>query len=350
MNNGRDFNYFSNNHPQNWQNQNNTNSTTSRTETSINDILDSVRELLNNYNENIRSHNHIVDSYNSNIFGILNLLQILLDHYLLNQRNSSYRNSNNNFYTTTDLHNNFNSNTRRRNINENRQNFDISSLIYLLSLPSSFEAPLPRNLGLTHLQFEEFTQTIHYDETMNENRCAITLDEFVHNEEICKITACGHYFKRIALLRWFDNHTICPVCRFNLIAPISNSSTTENIDLSMNDPINNEETNDPELIPLFSSNNIPSSNSNSNSRSTSTSRSTSRSNSSPIHNLSPLFENIFNSFTHTQRQGSTQTSSRNNGYQQLARIISDVLMEQSPTYDSSQNLLFTLEIPIPDTI
>jgi len=334
MNNGNDFNYFSNNYPQNWQHQDNVNLTTSRTERSINDILDSVRELLNNYNENIRAHNHIVDSYNSNIFGILNLLQILLDHYLLNQRNFSNRNPN----------------IRSRNVNENRQNFDISSLIYLLSLPSSFEAPLPRNLGLTHLQFEEFTQTIHYDESMNENRCAITLDEFVHNEEICKITVCGHYFKKVALLRWFDNHTICPVCRFNLITPISSSSTTENIDLSMNDPINNEEINDPELIPLFSSNNIPSSNSNSNSRSTTTSTSTSRSNSSPIHNLSPLFENIFNSFTHTQRQGSTQTSSRNNGYQQLARIISDVLTEQPPTYDSSQNLLFTLEIPIPDTI
>lgn len=234
MNNGNDFNYFSNNYQQNWQHQDNVNLTTSLTERSINDILDSVRELLNNYNENIRAHNHIVDAYNSNIFGILNLLQILLDHYLSNQRNFSNRNPN----------------IRSRNVNENRQNFDISSLIYLLSLPTSFEAPLPRNLGLTHLQFEEFTQTIHYDESMNENKCAITLDEFVHNEEICKITVCGHYFKKVALLRWFDNHTICPVCRFNLLEPISNSSTTENIDLSMNDPINNEETNDPELIPF----------------------------------------------------------------------------------------------------
>ena len=330
MNSGRDFNFFSYANPPNWQNV----STTSRHDESIGDIMDSVRELLTVYNDNIRAHNHIIDGYNSNIFNILNILQTLLDFYLLHQRvpNNQTRNYTNN--TAADLRNTFNPTMRRRTGNENRSNLDISSLIYLLSTPT-FELPLPNNSGLTHLQIDEFTQNIRYNDSMNESRCAITLDEFINNEEVCQIRACGHYFKRSALLRWFDRHNVCPVCRCNLTMPLpATPSNYQNIDLSMNVPNEIQQNVEPDLVPLFSSSNIP--------------NSPSTRNSLPVNHLTPIFENLFNSFTQNQLQ--TNTTSNNVGYQQLARIISDALLDQSPVYDSSQNLLFTLEIPLPDSV
>ena len=111
-------------------------------------------------------------------------------------------------------------------------------------------------------------------------------------------------------------------------------SNYQNIDLSMNVPNEIEQNVEPDLVPLFSSSNIP--------------NSPSTRNSLPVNHLTPIFENLFNSFTQNQLQ--TNTTSNNVGYQQLARIISDALLDQSPVYDSSQNLLFTLEIPLPDSV
>jgi len=327
MNSGRDYNFFSNTNTSNWQNV----PSNSRHDAPIGEIMDSVRELLSVYNDNIRAHNHIIDGYNTNIFNILNVLQILLDFYMLHQRVPAPQTRNYSNNSASDLRNMFNSTARRsRNVSENRSNFDISSLIYLLSTPTS-ELPLPannQNIGLTHLQIEEFTQTIRYNESMNENRCAITLDEFTNNEEVCQIRACGHYFKRNALLRWFDRNNVCPTCRYNLTTPLpaGSSSVGSAVDLSLNVPT------EPDLVPLFSSNNTPTL--------------PTRRNSLPPNHLTPVFENLFNTFTNNISQ--TSAAANNAGYQQLARILSDALLDQSPVFDSSQNLLFTLEIPIPE--
>jgi hypothetical protein len=48
------------------------------------------------------------------------------------------------------------------------------------------------------------------------NRCPISLDNFQIGDVIMKITGCGHIFKRVALMRWFERSNSCPVCRYNL--------------------------------------------------------------------------------------------------------------------------------------
>ena len=48
------------------------------------------------------------------------------------------------------------------------------------------------------------------------NRCPISLDNFQIGDVIMKITGCGHIFKRVALMRWFERNHSCPVCRYNL--------------------------------------------------------------------------------------------------------------------------------------
>jgi hypothetical protein len=78
-------------------------------------------------------------------------------------------------------------------------------------------APEERTL-LTASQVDGATQMIHYDcDMMNQTQCPITLEDFVDGDQVCKILHCGHMFKRMNLLRWFDTNTCCPVCRHNLV-------------------------------------------------------------------------------------------------------------------------------------
>jgi len=86
----------------------------------------------------------------------------------------------------------------------------------------SYILPLGRGAGnrvpatLTSSQIENATQTVSYHEMMNEERCPITLDNFIAGESICQIRHCGHIFKRDALMNWFNRNVRCPVCRYDL--------------------------------------------------------------------------------------------------------------------------------------
>jgi hypothetical protein len=86
----------------------------------------------------------------------------------------------------------------------------------------SYILPLGRGAGnrvpatLTSSQIENATQTVTYHEMMNEERCPITLDNFIAGEGICQIRHCGHIFKRDALMNWFNRNVRCPVCRYDL--------------------------------------------------------------------------------------------------------------------------------------
>jgi E3 ubiquitin-protein ligase AIP2 len=44
-------------------------------------------------------------------------------------------------------------------------------------------------------------------------QCHITLDDFIHGEELLQIRQCKHMFKPPGLRRWLSQHSKCPVCR-----------------------------------------------------------------------------------------------------------------------------------------
>jgi hypothetical protein len=69
---------------------------------------------------------------------------------------------------------------------------------------------------LTSQQIQLATQNIVYDETMNEERCPITLDNFIVGENICQIRHCRHIFKTDPLMNWFQRNVKCPVCRYDI--------------------------------------------------------------------------------------------------------------------------------------
>jgi hypothetical protein len=67
-------------------------------------------------------------------------------------------------------------------------------------------------------QIVNATELIVFNEnTQNNNtNCPITLEPFLHSEEICRIRHCSHLFKKNALYDWFRRNVRCPVCRYDI--------------------------------------------------------------------------------------------------------------------------------------
>ena len=69
---------------------------------------------------------------------------------------------------------------------------------------------------LSQQQIDNSIQIIEYEENMGEDRCPITLENFVVGENICRIRHCGHIFKSNGLMLWFQRNVRCPVCRYDV--------------------------------------------------------------------------------------------------------------------------------------
>lgn len=71
----------------------------------------------------------------------------------------------------------------------------------------------------TPQQIQNATENMLYstDTEVNHTVCPISLEAFQNNEPITRIRRCGHIFRRECLQQWFSNHTVCPVCRYNIL-------------------------------------------------------------------------------------------------------------------------------------
>jgi len=119
----------------------------------------------------------------------------------------------------------YSDNIRLNNENVMEYSRTIRALVGLITDSSAMDAfttilqstPEERVL-LTASQIDAATEIVQYDcDLMNHTQCPITLEDFVESEPVCRITHCGHIFKRANLMRWFDANTCCPVCRHNLL-------------------------------------------------------------------------------------------------------------------------------------
>ena len=114
--------------------------------------------------------------------------------------------------------------------------------------PINFNLNNP-NITLTPQEINEGTTSITLEEARNSNQtiCPISHEEFTNETEIIKINHCGHMFKKQCLLRWFETHTTCPTCRYDLIQSqntinvSTNTSTTSTQTNTTN--VNNQTTN-----------------------------------------------------------------------------------------------------------
>jgi len=106
--------------------------------------------------------------------------------------------------------------------------------------------------GTRVCSFSQITEPIN-------TSCPISLDIFEENSNVTQLRGCGHIFSSNSINYWFNNHTRCPVCRYDIrdyvpiqSTPPTNSNASENI-------INNEAQNERRG---FSSNNLGSQNNN----------------------------------------------------------------------------------------
>ena len=163
-----------------------------------------IREIISNYNENVRLNNQQMMEYHQNMREILDMVRSFPD---LQTRASSIPTP-----------------TPSRNTNRlNTANIypELSTLLYLLSNTIDYTTTeretQPRTESLSSSQIQSATRNIHYTVDLSYNACPISLEDFVENEEVCQIKQCGHIFKKNNIMRWFTaNHVHCPVCRYDL--------------------------------------------------------------------------------------------------------------------------------------
>jgi len=92
---------------------------------------------------------------------------------------------------------------------------DIAALISLLSQVGIYDS----DPGLTREQIENATDNVLYTSAAfpDITQCPISLDDFQEGEVVCQIRHCRHIFKQRNIMRWFERHTGCPVCRHELL-------------------------------------------------------------------------------------------------------------------------------------
>ena len=285
-----------------------------------NNIVNMIHDLIMLYNDNIRHHNQIIEEYNHNIYILCNILQNIIS------QNSNASNIN---YPSRE---HFPQNTTAQSTN--RRNFDLSSLFYLLNIPIHGNYEQNRYIPLSQEQINSSTAITTYDNHIhNEIRCPISLDDFVSGEEICQIQGCGHYFKKNHIMRWFQNNHLCPVCRYNVRnnrpQPTTDNATnnTSTTQINTEQPIHEqqmEQTNSDENETEENMQNSPSG--------------------TYQTNLNNLFFDSLDSTIHNYTPRNTSQMSRTN-MNQFSRLITDIILEQMPNIDASNNLMYTFELP-----
>ena len=242
----------------------------------------------------------------------------------------------------------FNRNATIRRILEN--GFYTTSYVGLQNASGNhtvLEDPSPSPIPLTFNEIIDATQIIRYNAaTMEEQRCPISLDDFIQNEQICQIRGCRHYFKPNHLMRWLENHVECPVCRFNLREVRESSSpetTTVQPVVSSENPstpsvIQEDQTEESQSLPLPNSHGFV------RDESSSIPPPSNERRPGDINFFLPILENLLSSTNYhdIEQIPSSVLGSR------LSSYARDLLerASASQTLDLSNNLIYTIEIPI----
>ena len=285
------------NNTNNTNNNNNINNNNNTTVNSnplryVNRQLDTISNLITLYN-----YNQI--EYQRNIQTMLSLIQLNHQSFRMRLNQQSINTPNPTTYTNRTNHTranpsrnnptrtnptrpNNNSNIRREyywrspysnvETNDNRWNGVQNSNIWngvqnsniwendeWANILNTYLNQVEQERRLTNVEITNATRTFTYNEelseTLNDNRCPISLETFVTGDVLSEIRGCHHVFRRDNLLRWFRRSNCCPICRFNLLTqtPAPTSPIASNTpDASNNTPTDTSNN----TIPVDTSNNI----------------------------------------------------------------------------------------------
>ena len=329
----------------------------------LRELIETIREVNYSYNDNMRYHNRILESYNQNMNLILMMLHSLYTHVLQRNRTQDFTGENRHrgFRGTRNTHW---TNFFTRRTSEPTLETDLSSLIlYLFTNGNPLVNPV-RNTAvvpLTSVQIEQSTEMIAYNTEMGERSCPISMENFEENEQICRIRGCRHIFKREHLMRWLHTSINCPVCRYDLrdfsnntvnidVTNISDLLRSREVDsrLAPDRPFSSREARIPQQenvpIPLV----VPDLSSVELEQDGMRSLYTHHSRTGHIYDnslrLNPLEElatSLLNPINLTNNSIFTDIETQN-----ISQLLTNLLRNQFPTVDASNNLLYTLEIPL----
>ena len=79
-----------------------------------------------------------------------------------------------------------------------------------------------REEGLTEEVIARETEEVEHRSVGIYDMCPIGLERFSSEDTILKIRRCGHLFKKENIMRHFENHSRCPVCRVELNNTLNN--------------------------------------------------------------------------------------------------------------------------------
>ena len=181
------------------------------------------------YNDNLRIVNHLIDQNNGirhQIMGILNDRRngnannnVNIGENDNNNRTNLFRNRNRsriNRFVSQPISNISNNNNSNININNNLRN-SINRLFNLVNpLNENFFDPV--NIVPTQEQIQQTTRNLLYHTILNpiNTSCPISLENFNDSSEVTMIIPCRHIFNKESLMEWFNSHTNCPVCRYDI--------------------------------------------------------------------------------------------------------------------------------------
>lgn len=168
------------------------------------DVANDLRRVISDFQDNYYQYSHNMHEYNKIITQYMEMTTQLESVNRLNTPLSRVG-------TPPILR------TPRYNSNRAYNRFESELFNYIFS-PSLSTSSIfnDETIGLTQQEINGGTTLTRYDMSMNEQRCPISHIDFVTGDEICKINHCGHFFKKDSILRWFENNTVCPVCRHDL--------------------------------------------------------------------------------------------------------------------------------------
>lgn len=193
-------------------------------------IIQTLRDIGNQYNNNMREYNRNVRQ----IFDIINeiredirLRESMIEHIQHedneNQRPTQRNHSNVNHglfsqQPSSFLQSGFGSrpNQNRSYVNQptnNNSMFDI--LFQTISLPQMENVvvrPTPE-------QIRNATRSIIYSPNnvnISNSSCPITLEPFEEQQMLTQIIYCGHVFSQDGINRWFETNVRCPICRYDI--------------------------------------------------------------------------------------------------------------------------------------
>jgi hypothetical protein len=192
------------------------------------------RTLTHNLHETLTGYNNTMRIYNENMSSFL----LLADEYRRDIRMFQHEsNLNTTRHTNTRYSGNRNGSQSRTFTRPTRLPPTIFS-----NLSSTYENVIVRP---SQNQINNAIETVVYSNELSlmNNRCPITMEDFIVGERISMIRHCRHSFLENAIQSWFQTNVRCPVCRYDIRESSNNTGqdiSHNNIDTAENTGINND--------------------------------------------------------------------------------------------------------------